>query len=67
MEKDWFGCWKELKKGMKRGYEEKLKNEYKESDAEPSMCRAGNRKPHVVELKYYITKEIRNVHVGTND
>ena len=30
VEKDWSGCWKELKYEMKRGYEEKLKNECKE-------------------------------------
>ena len=30
VEKDWSSCWMELKKGMKKGYDEKLKNEYKE-------------------------------------
>ena len=30
VEKDWSGCWKELKKGTKKGYEEKVKNECKE-------------------------------------
>lgn len=29
MEKDWAGCWTELKKGMKNGYIAKLKNDYK--------------------------------------
>ena len=24
VEKDWSGCWKQLKKGMKKGYKEKL-------------------------------------------
>ena len=30
VEKDWSGFWKELKKGMKKGYEESVRNKYKE-------------------------------------
>ena len=54
MEKEWAGCWAELKKGMQNGYTEKLKNDYKKKGMQ-SQVFAGQENESLVWLNTNIT------------
>ena len=56
MEKERAGCWAELKKGMQKGYTEKLKNEYKEKSIQ-SQVFAGQENESRVWLNTIITPQ----------
>ena len=47
VEKDWSGCWKELKKGMKKGYEESMRNKYKEKVMHSQVFVGQERESHM--------------------
>ena len=47
VEKDWSGCWKEFKKEMKEGYDEKLKKKYKEKVTESQVFVGQERESYI--------------------
>ena len=59
MEKEWAGCWAELKKGMQNGYTEKLKNDYKKEGMQ-SQVFAGQENESLVWLTTNIKLPIRH-------
>ena len=56
MEKEWAGCWAELKKGMQNGYTEKLKNDYKKKGMQ-SQVFAGQENESLVWLNTNIAED----------